>query len=361
MNEESETQKPKNCFIVMPFGKNREERRWFKGWYEVVIKIAVTIAGYKPILAASEEQPGAINDEIRTHLSFDPMVVVDLGGMEPDEDPNPNVMYELGIRHALGLPLVMMAWEGQTLPFDVSNQRVIMEPRDFLGQETNKNKLIAFIKSAEVGKYYKPMEAVGRYATIEAASASLGEDSIIGALVREVRDLRGTVASVVHYKQYRSPRPSKSTIKKLLRKKPFRKDIYSYYIKSGGDPTLWAQILHDEASNIFVTIADEWGFEDWKSYIKEKIDEQRSHPSATPFNDASMLSEELIENIRHELPEQPWPTGTSKEICTKLNISSNLYKKAVKDLINRGVFKRQINGVLVNDNDAVDVQNKRTE
>ena len=122
----------KHCFIVMPFGRDASEQKWFRGWYEVVVKPAVIDAGYEPKLAAAEEQPGAINDEIRAHLALDPMVVVDLGGAEPEDEPNPNVMYELGIRHALGLPLVMMAWKGQRLPFDVSNQRIIMEERDLV-------------------------------------------------------------------------------------------------------------------------------------------------------------------------------------------------------------------------------------
>ena len=109
-----------HCFIVMPFGRDTSEQKWFRGWFEVVVKPAVIEAGLDPRLSAAEEQPGAINDEIRAHLALDPMVVVDLGGSEPEEEPNPNVMYELGIRHALGLPLVMMAWKGQRLPFDVT-------------------------------------------------------------------------------------------------------------------------------------------------------------------------------------------------------------------------------------------------
>ena len=114
-----------DCFIVMPFGRTDEEIEWFAGWYEVAIEPAVVQAGYDPVLAASEEKPNAINDEIRQHLALDPMVVVDLGGMHPDDAPNPNVMYELGIRHAMNLPLVMLAWAKQKLPFDIANQRVI--------------------------------------------------------------------------------------------------------------------------------------------------------------------------------------------------------------------------------------------
>ncbi len=59
---------PENiCFVVMPYGRDTAEKRWFKGWYEMVINPGVLAARYRPILAAAEEQPGAINDEIRAH------------------------------------------------------------------------------------------------------------------------------------------------------------------------------------------------------------------------------------------------------------------------------------------------------
>ena len=94
----------------MPFSREPDEIRWFQGWYHTVIEPVVVASRYIPVLSATEDQPGAINDEIRAHLAFDPMVIVDLGGHKSDDPPNPNVMYELGIRHAFGLPLVIMAW-----------------------------------------------------------------------------------------------------------------------------------------------------------------------------------------------------------------------------------------------------------
>ncbi len=105
------------CFVAMPFGRNKNEQRWFKGWYEGVIEVAVTDAGYDCILAAAEETSGAINDEIRRHLSSDDMVVIDLGGMSPEDQPNPNVMYELAVRHAVRLPVVTVAENGISAVF----------------------------------------------------------------------------------------------------------------------------------------------------------------------------------------------------------------------------------------------------
>jgi hypothetical protein len=151
----------------MPFGRDAEDQRWFSGWYSTVIQTAIETCELEPVLAAAQDQPSAINDEIRAHLAFDDMVIVDLGGRYPTDQPNPNVMYELGLRHAFGLPVVVMAWEGQQLPFDVNNQRAILSRRDFLDIDPTTQRLVRFIRAAQEGKFYNPMEAVGREAQIE--------------------------------------------------------------------------------------------------------------------------------------------------------------------------------------------------
>ncbi len=81
MVPESVGEHSSQCFVVMPFGKNQQEQRWYRGWYQQVIDIAVRNSGYFPILSALENSPNSINDEIRTYLAYDAMVVVDLGGI----------------------------------------------------------------------------------------------------------------------------------------------------------------------------------------------------------------------------------------------------------------------------------------
>jgi ribosomal protein S25 len=332
----------KHCFIVMPYGRDSSEQKWFKGWYEVVIKPAVMDAGYEPKLSAAEEQPGAINDEIRAHLALDSMVVVDLGGAEPEEDPNPNVMYELGIRHALGLPLVMMAWKGQRLPFDVSNQRIIMEDRDLMDLETNRKRLIAFIHSAQQGNYYRPMDAVGRIATIAAASENLGEDSLLRALAYEVRDLRTSIAQATSYRIGRRPKDYVLTVKKMVNGKVFRKELYPFFEEIGGDPNTWARILRIQIDSGLSDQMQEWGAEEWKHYIKSKWEEIKSDPSALKVG--VEFDMEIMDKIKDMLPAQPWPSGVHREISEKLEITPNLASRYIRELIRKGDFLDQIDG-----------------
>lgn len=176
----------------MPYGRTDEETAWYGGWYKECIVKGVELAQYTPILAAAEHKPVAINDDIRSHLVYDEMVLCDLGGMSASDEPNPNVMYELGIRHAFGLPLVIMGWKGQRIPFDVANQRVILEDRRFLDIQTNIQKISNYIQAAERGDYYRPMEAVGRAASL-AKAATLTDNEALRALVKEVASLKNRI------------------------------------------------------------------------------------------------------------------------------------------------------------------------
>lgn len=354
--DDKSSEKP-NCFIVMPFGSEPAERKWFKGWYEVVIAPAVVTAGHQPVLSAAEEQPGAINDEIRTHLAYDPMVLVDLGGVDPEDDPNPNVMYELGIRHALGLPLVIMAWEGQRLPFDVSNQRVIALGRDLLDIEANKKKIISFIQSAAEGKYYRPMDAVGRIATIAVASESLGEDSILAALVQEVRELKGSLHSSTQPSSRRVQLQPILTVKSLLRMKLLRKELYSYFVSKGGNASTWSKFLKEKITTDFAKDAGSWSETQWKAYIDDHFEKivinvTSGHVAALSKVGAKpLISEEIIESVKNSLPAQPWPKGIHSKIIEELSITKKQYDRAVAELIKRKVFRQQIDGILLDTDD----------
>jgi len=286
----------RHCFVVMPFGRTPPEIRWFKGWFDVVLRPAVIATGYDPILSSAEERPSAINDEIRTHLSFDPMVVVDLGGVSPDADPNPNVMYELGIRHALSLPLVMLAWKGQRLPFDVGNQRVIMESRDLLDLEVNKAKLTSFIRAAASGHYYRPMDAVGRAASLDMAAISLGQDSLLAALVNEVRDLRSSVGAITSRRRFTTARPYLPTVKRLISGKAFRKALYPAFIASGGTSKQWTQLLKSQLPSEMQEHSGDWTEENWVEYVVSQAVAWRNMESSTPA-----------------IPEKPCPAAAHAE------------------------------------------------
>ena len=83
----------KRVFVAMPFG--HKEGIDFNKVYEEVIKKALTDAGFDVFRADEEIRAGDIHTDMFQELLLADLVVADLS------IDNPNVWYELGVRHAL--------------------------------------------------------------------------------------------------------------------------------------------------------------------------------------------------------------------------------------------------------------------
>lgn len=78
-------------------------------------------AGYdRPLRADRISESGRISRQIIQHIVEDDLVVADL------TESNPNVYYELALRHAIKKPFVQLLAGSDPLPFDVADQRTIM-------------------------------------------------------------------------------------------------------------------------------------------------------------------------------------------------------------------------------------------
>jgi hypothetical protein len=110
------------CFVVMPFGAKPDPRGGpdidFNRIYEAGIRPAIEDAGMEPCRADGELAGGLIDQAMYERIVLAEYVVADLSTI------NPNVMYELGVRHmarpATTLPIFAI---GHALPFDVSHTR----------------------------------------------------------------------------------------------------------------------------------------------------------------------------------------------------------------------------------------------
>ncbi|HET7715590.1 MAG TPA: TRAFs-binding domain-containing protein [Bauldia sp.] len=109
------------CFVLMPFGRKPEGGGRiidFDAVYAQVIAPAVTEAGMEVIRADQEQIGGTIHKPMFERLMLCDYAVADMTGA------NPNVYYELGIRHALRpRSTVIVFAEGTMLPFDLAMQR----------------------------------------------------------------------------------------------------------------------------------------------------------------------------------------------------------------------------------------------
>lgn len=94
--------------------------------FEEVIEPACTAFGLNAIRADMISHSGEIPEQIFRQLRDCPIVIADLTGA------NPNVMYELGLRHTTGRVTIQIGEKGR-LPFDVAAIRTIMFKRTNAG------------------------------------------------------------------------------------------------------------------------------------------------------------------------------------------------------------------------------------
>lgn len=130
----------KKCFIVTPIGEpNSEINQKAFGLINAVMRPALELFSYQPIAASDISTPGSINKQIIIRLYEDDLVIANLTGL------NPNVMYELAVRHAIRKPVIIMAEKGTKLPFDLIDQRCIFYEDSLYGVEKAKETLCNFL------------------------------------------------------------------------------------------------------------------------------------------------------------------------------------------------------------------------
>lgn len=119
------------CFVLMPFGKKRDETGReidFNAIYDRIIAPAAMQAGLDVIRADEEQVGGTIHKAMFERLLLCEYAIADL------TTANPNVYYELGVRHAVRpRSTVILFAAGTNLPFDVAPLRGLPYRIDGLG------------------------------------------------------------------------------------------------------------------------------------------------------------------------------------------------------------------------------------
>lgn len=112
--------KNKPCFVIAPIGEaNSTIRKRSDSVYKHIIEPVLKENGYKAIRADQIKHPGMIGTQVIKYIIENDLVLADLTGH------NPNVFYELAIRHTLGKPVIQIIDIDSALPFDISHSRTI--------------------------------------------------------------------------------------------------------------------------------------------------------------------------------------------------------------------------------------------
>jgi hypothetical protein len=120
------------CFVIMPFGRKPDSSGReidFDRVYKDVIEPAIGDVGFDPVRADEEVNAGLIHKAMYERLMLSEYAVADLTIF------NPNVYYELGVRHAVRpQTTVLISADESRLPFDVGHLRTLPYRLDEKGQ-----------------------------------------------------------------------------------------------------------------------------------------------------------------------------------------------------------------------------------
>jgi len=173
---------PKKCFIITPIGSDDSSiRRAAEGLLDAVIIPVAQKLGYKVEVAHRIAKAGSITNQVIEHILEDDMVIANLTGL------NPNVMYELAVRHATRKPAVVLANRDTKLPFDISDERTLFFTNDMMGGFELAPQLEQALFAAENDDAPDNPVYRGKQASIIRASVTDDTQKYIISMLEEIR------------------------------------------------------------------------------------------------------------------------------------------------------------------------------
>jgi len=179
----------KKCFFICPIGQQDSDERKMSD--EILESILIPALGekYEIIRADKIASSGIITAEICNHLMKDEMAVADLSGH------NPNVFYELAIRHAFHKPVILIIREGESIPFDVSQSKAIIYSNVGFGKaEEFRKELTSSVEYVE--KNGTPGNPVTVAVRIDELQSGNSEEQTLAAIEKKLDNVLGEVSKM---------------------------------------------------------------------------------------------------------------------------------------------------------------------
>ena len=182
----------KICFVIAPIGEAGSDiRKRSDQILRHVIEPVAAETGYQAVRADRISEPGLITTQVIKHIMDAPLVIADLTGH------NPNVFYELAIRHAVGKPLVQIIRKGESIPFDVAGMRTIaVDHQDLDSVAEAKVEIVKQVRAVEADPslIHSPISTSINLENLRTSERPL--ERFMADIASSVADLRRTVGNL---------------------------------------------------------------------------------------------------------------------------------------------------------------------
>lgn len=206
----------KTCFFIAPIGEEGSDtRRRSDQTLNYIVRPILDAEEIEVVRADEMPDPGLVTSQIIQKIVDDDLVVADL------TDANPNVFYELAIRHGVGKPFIQLIEKGQKIPFDVAGVRTIPVVLDDLdGHAATKKEFEAQVKSILDGKNPVSSPISASFDLASLSQSGDPEQRTIGDIMKAVHDLKNITLNIderIHRNSYKSRSPSVKSLNLMLR------------------------------------------------------------------------------------------------------------------------------------------------
>ena len=330
MRHDIDTLSPENtCFVVSPIGDdNSDVRERADELLDSIIEPAAVDNGLQVVRSDQIGIPGMITTQVISHIMKDRMLVADL------TDQNPNVFYELALRHAFRKPVVQMMASAQKLPFDVVGVRAILYDMSSVESRRKARDVVSKHMASSLGPHFEVESPVSIAASLDELSrtskpeiqtmfkAVLDQISALNNSITDMTssgllcrpdDLREVIPSLVRDQTAEILRRYSEEIE-LLKLVRFA-GIYDIHKRRHGALKAFARDIDEETTEIMLIGSSLKGLLQKDEYreIAEKLRFKVAHKTEVKF----MLTHPIIADLRSS-QENRKPTEIGIEILTSL-------------------------------------------
>ena len=183
----------KRCFVISPIGETGSVTRVRSNQILTHLIRPVTESLCFDVLRADEiTEPGIISTQVLERILNDELVIADL------TERNPNVYYELAVRHAVRKPVIQFLQRGESLPFDIAGTRtIIVDHKDLDSVEDAKRQLRQYIIKIESLGYIEFDSPISLAIDLQAMRGSSDPQRAgLAEITERVTNIHGKVVSI---------------------------------------------------------------------------------------------------------------------------------------------------------------------